>query len=212
MNDLRHALDLVAGDGRTGTQPGTDLDRARMALTRRNRRRYSTGLAALTLVAVGGVGVAALNASGDVPAPGGPSASGPATTTGVRLVARTLDATPYSFGLTPEGWSVQAQTPTAVTIVPDDGSVPTDENDFRGKLVIMFDANPLQGRQVERDGRTFWIGDDPDYTTMATRTAAGEPDGVVRIQFPTGTGWDEDSMLRFLGSVHVGDGAQQGVG
>lgn len=209
MNDLRDTLDLAAGDGHPGTDPTADLARARTALTRRNRRRYSTGLAALAFVAMSGVGVG-LAISGNAPASDG--SGGTVTAAGVRLVAKTFDATPYTFALTPQGWSVQAQTPTAVTIVPDDGSVSTKENDFQGKLVITFDANPLDGRKVERDGRSFWIGDSSGYTMMATPTLDGEPTGVVRIQFPNGAGWDEDSMLAFLGSVHVGDGAQQGVG
>ncbi len=32
------------------------------------------------------------------------------------------------------------------------------------------------------------------------------------IQFPDDTGWTRDTMLTFLASVHVGPGAQQGVG
>jgi hypothetical protein len=210
MNDLRNTLDLVAGDVPGATDPVADLARARTALTRRTRRRYSVGLAALVLGGVGGVGVGIVR-SGDDTDPGRRVADA-TTTGGVTLVAKTFDAAPYTFGLTPQGWSVQAQTPTAVTIVPDDGSVSTDENDFRGKLVIMFDGNALDGRRVERDGRSFWIGGDSGYTTISTPTLAGEPEGVVRIQFPDDAGWDESSMLAFLGSVHVGEGAVQGVG
>ncbi len=47
---------------------------------------------------------------------------------------------------------------------------------------------------------------------MATRTRGDEPTGVVRIQYPRDAGWDEDSMLAFLASVHVGDSARLGVG
>jgi hypothetical protein len=35
---------------------------------------------------------------------------------------------------------------------------------------------------------------------------------MVRIQYPTGTGWTRETMLGFLASVHVGPGAQQGLG
>ena len=65
---------------------------------------------------------------------------------------------------------------------------------------------------VDVDGRTFWVYEGDDHITMATRTRAGEPDGMVRIQYPTGTGWTRETMLAFLASVHVGPGAQQGVG
>ena len=98
------------------------------------------------------------------------------------------------------------------TIVPDDGSTSSDPNVFVGKLVIMFDANPPDGRVVDHDGRRFWVSGDSGYTTLATRTEGDEPDGVVRIQYPTGAGWDESSMVDFLGSVHVGPGARQGLG
>ncbi|MFC6343613.1 hypothetical protein ACFP8W_16625, partial [Nocardioides hankookensis] len=131
---------------------------------------------------------------------------------GVELVAKTFDATPYTFDLTPKGWSVQAQQPTAVTIVPDDGSTSDDPNVFVGKLVILFDANPPSGRAVDQDGRRFWVSGDSGYTTLATRSAPGEPAGVVRIQYPKGAGWDEASMVDFLGSVHVGPGARHGLG
>ena len=83
---------------------------------------------------------------------------------------------------------------------------------FVGKLVILFDGNPLSGEQVERDGRTFWVHGDSGYTTIATPTRPGEPTGNVLIQFPDDTGWTRDTMLAFLGGVHVGPGAQQGVG
>lgn len=60
----------------------------------------------------------------------------------ITLVAMPLDAAPYTFDLTPQGWSVQAQKPTAVTIAPDDDSTSSDPDDFEGKLVITFDDNP----------------------------------------------------------------------
>ena len=47
---------------------------------------------------------------------------------------------------------------------------------------------------------------------MATPTLPGEPEGVVRIQFPDSAGWTRDTMLQFLGSVHVGETAVHGVG
>jgi hypothetical protein len=35
---------------------------------------------------------------------------------------------------------------------------------------------------------------------------------MIRVQFPDGAGWGEETMLRFLAGVHVHEGAQQGVG
>ncbi|WP_028645409.1 hypothetical protein [Nocardioides sp. URHA0020] len=199
-HDLTRALQAAAETGRPAVDPGADLARARHAMHARARRRVRTGLVGVAAAAVLAVGtVAVLDRSATDPA-------------GVELVAQRFEATPYTFDLTPQGWSVQAQQPWAVTIVPDDGSTSEDPDVFVGKLVIMFDANRPDGRVVDHDGRRFWVSGDSGYTTLATRTRAGEPSGVVRIQYPADAGWDERSMVDFLASVHVGAGAQQGSG
>ncbi|WP_307828103.1 SigE family RNA polymerase sigma factor [Nocardioides sp. SYSU D00038] len=213
MTDLHRTLDLAAGTGGDAPAADADLARARQALVHRRRRRYTGGLAALALVAVGSVGVTVAVSNDD---PAGPAATPPTTPPaadpGVRLVAESFDAAPYTFGLTPEGWSVQASNDFGVVIAPDDGSVDDNPDSFLGKLVVMFDANPLGDGRVEHDGRTFSIRGDSDHTTISTRTLPGEPEGVVRIQYPDSAGWSEESMLDFLGSVHVGEGARQSVG
>ncbi|KQW53597.1 hypothetical protein ASC77_04830 [Nocardioides sp. Root1257] len=205
-DDLKHALESVAATERPATDPAADLARARSAARRRTRRRFRAGLVGVASVAVLAVGVSVVV---DDDGPGAPTVI---ASSGVELVAKTFEATPYTFDLTPRGWSVQAQQPTAVTIVPDDGSTSSDPDVFVGKLVILFDANPPDGRVVDRDGRRFWVSGDSGYTTLATRTTPGEPSGVVRIQYPKGAGWDEASMVDFLASVHVGPGARHGLG
>ena len=85
-------------------------------------------------------------------------------------------------------------------------------NDFVGKLVITFDHNPLSGQLVAGSGRQVWIHGDSGYTTLSMRTTAGEPAGVVRIQYPDNAGWDRSAMVRFLRSVHVGAGARASLG
>jgi len=202
-DDLRRALASVADAERPDADPAADLDRARGAARRRTRRRFRAGLGGLAAATVLAVGVTVV--MDDDPPP-------PVATAGVELVAEPFAATPYTFDLTPRGWSVQAQQPTAVTIAPDDGSTSEEPDDFRGKLVILFDANPPDGRIVDQDGRRFWVSGDSGYTTLATRTTPGEPSGVVRIQYPKGAGWDEASMVDFLASVHVGPGARHGLG
>lgn len=212
-SDLKRALQLVADVERPPAEPSADLARVQAAARSRTRHRVRFGLAGLAVVSVLGVGAGLVLSGG--PTPPDVTASGdtgPGSATGVRLVAATFDATPYTFDLTPQGWSVQGQNAFGVTIAPDDGSTSSSPDDFRGKLVIMFDANRPGGRAVESDGRTFWVSGDSGYTTIATRTRGDEPAGVVRIQYPDGTGWDETSMLAFLGSVHVGDGAELGHG
>lgn len=209
-DDLKNALASVADAERPTIDPADDLARARTAAGVRTRRRLRLGLSGVSALAVLTVGATLVL---DRPSePGSSSSESGTAASGVELVAEQFEATPYTFDLTPEGWSVQAQQPTAVTIAPDDGSASSDPNDFRGKLVILFDANPLTGRQLEHEGRLFWMSGDSSYTTLATRTRGDEPTGVVRIQYPAGAGWDLDSMIAFLGSVHVGPDARHGVG
>ncbi|WP_137294973.1 hypothetical protein [Nocardioides dongxiaopingii] len=216
-HDLKRALSLAAATGGSAPDPADDLARARTARTARTRQRVRVGLSGLAVLAIVGVGTTVAVTGQD--APSGPSAGSsntpspgapgtPSTAGGVQLVAAELDATPYTFDLTPQGWSVQGQNAFGVTIAPDDDSVSDHPDDFEGKLVIMFEARPAGGRQVEVDGRTFWITGDSGYTTISTRTAADEPEGAVRLQYPDDTGWTEDTMLAFTASVHVGEGAE----
>ncbi|GAA4691042.1 hypothetical protein [Nocardioides conyzicola] len=216
-HDLKRALQSAAESGRPAVDPADDLARAVAAARARSRRRFRVGLAGVASVAVLGVGAAVvLDREPTDPAVSAPRPSG------VELVSKQLDATPYTFDLTPKGWSVQAQNPTGVTIVPDDGSTSDDPDVFVGKLVIMFDANPPDGRVLHHDGRRFWVAGTSGrttlaarlsgYTTVATHTRDDEPAGVVRIQYPNGAGWDEPSMVAFLASVHVGPGARHGLG
>lgn len=206
QHDIKDVLGLAAETDCPVPTPTDDLARAQGAARARTRRRFRAGLAGLAVASVLGVGAATVLDDAD-------QQTSQVSPGGVELVAQQLDAAPYTFDLTPRGWSVQGQRPQAVTIAPDDGSTSKEPDDFVGKLVIMFDANPPSGDAVELDGRTFWVSDSgAGYTTMATRTRGDEPAGVVRIQYPRDAGWDEDSMLAFLASVHVGDSARLGVG
>ncbi|NEE04751.1 hypothetical protein [Phytoactinopolyspora halotolerans] len=205
LPDLKHALDVAAGDEPRPSDPSADLDRAQAAVRARSRRRFRLGVSTLATAAlVGAASVVVLD--------GSPTSPPSAAAAEVQLVDQQFDAEPYTFDLTPEGWSVQAQMPSAVTIAPDDGSTSDEPHDFQGKLVILFDSNPLTGREVEHDGRRFWVTENPGHTIISTRTVDGEPTGVVRIQYPHDAGWEESSMIEFLASVHVGPGAQHGLG
>lgn len=202
-DDVRRALESIAGADRPEADPVDDLVRARAAARTRTRRRFRLGLTGAATAVVLAVGATVV--LDDSPGPVAPTA-------GVELVGEPFAATPYTFDLTPTGWSVQAQNPYAVTIVPDDGSTSSDPDVFAGKLVITFDANRPTGRVLDHDGRRFWVSGDSGYTSLATRSRDGEPAGVVHIQYPTGAGWDESSMVAFLASVHVGPGARRGHG
>ena len=202
MSDLKRLLEPAAESTRPPVDPVDDLARARRAARTRTLRRVRLAVVTAAVVVVSAVG---LNRPADDPAP--PAAGGH-----VQLVAATFDADPYTFDLTPSGWHVQSQNAFAVTIAPDDGSTSDDPDVFIGKLVIMFDQNPLSGASVVVDGRRFWVHSDSDYTTLSTSTRQDEPPGVVRIQYPDEAGWTRASMLAFLGSVHVGPGALPGLG
>jgi hypothetical protein len=98
-----------------------------------------------------------------------------------------------------------------VTIAPI-GFPDQEPLSFPGKLVINYDQNPPYGEKVERDGRTFFVDAAGDTANIAVRTRADEPPGEVTIQYPTATGWTVEAMIAFLDGVHVGPGAQPGLG
>jgi hypothetical protein len=226
--ELKDGMRLLADSVSHEFDAGDDVRRGQIAL-RRRRARWSS--------AVGGVSVAAV--CGVLATQGAPSSVGHTTdsrpgshslahvpskhTSGgphhsdgrlaaVKLVAKSFDAPPFTFGLTPEGWVVGAKNAYVVTIVPADGSVSNDAADFEGKLVITFSHNPPGGREVVHNGRQMWIVGDSGYTGMSTRSLPGEPEGLVHIQFPDDSGWSQDAMLDFLASVHVTDAAKAVLG
>jgi hypothetical protein len=210
MNDLTTLLDRAAGDT-PAIDADADLRRGRHALSRTRRRRSAIGLAG-----VAAAGVVGVTASRNLGSDDGPTAAVESADSGaadrISFLAQPLEAGPYTFDTTPEGWEVQGADDSSVTIAPV-GFADQDPTSFVGKLTILFDANPLFGKQVEQDGRTFWVNtSNPGTTVVATPSLPGEPTGHVLIQVPDSAGWDQDAMLTFLGSVHVGPGAQAGVG
>lgn len=209
--DLHRFLTLAAGPGESpASEPTGDLPRARQALRLRRRRRFRWAVSGLSSVAV--VAVLVAGALGD-DAPAGPGQRHSVTGDRVALVAGPLEVAPYVFDRVPEGWEVQGQSPSALTIAPSDGSVSEEPNDFVGKLVVMFDRQGLYGDPVEHDGRTFHVAAGGDgYTTVSVRTTAGEPAGVVRVQYPDDAGWEVAQMLDFLAGVTVTGQARPGVG
>jgi hypothetical protein len=210
--DLHRALALAAGPGESAaSQPAADLDRARTAVRNRRRRRFRYAVSGLTSATVVAVLVAGVVGRDDVPAPS--PGDHPAVVSGaVVLVAGPLDVGAYVFEQVPQGWAVQGQRPTALTIAPTDGSVSDDPDDFQGKLVVMLDRERMYGYSVEQDGRTFHVRRGEGYTTVSVRTRADEPDGVVRIQYPDDAGWATAQMLDFLAGVRVTPEAEPGFG
>ena len=210
MNDLNTLLDRAAGPIAVPVDPAGDLTRGHRALSRTRRRRAAAGLVGVAAVGAVGLGVTRLT---------DPQQTAPPTAedtnkedTGVRLLAQPTTAGDYTFDRTPEGWEVQGAYPQGVTIAPV-GFPDQEPLSFVGKLVILYDQNPLGGGdQVDLDGRPLVIREGDGYTMISTPTRPSEPEGVVRIQYPSDAGWTRDTMLEFLAGVHLGPGAQPGVG
>ena len=212
MNDLNTLLERAAGPTGTPLDAHADLTRGRRALSRTRRRRGALGLVGVAATGVVGVGMARFTDPGGDVAADRTQTHHPVKGTGITFLAQPFEAGPYTFDATPQGWEVQGVKPTAVTIAPV-GFPDQEPLSFVGKLVILFDGNPVGGgERVDLDGRTFWVSVGRDYTTITTRTRSDEPAGVVRIQYPSDAGWTRETMLDFLAGVHVGSGAQQGVG
>jgi hypothetical protein len=215
MNDLNALLERAAGPATAPVDADADLARGRRALSRTRRRRRALGLAGVATAGVVGVGVVRLTDRGDVATDRGGThhqKSNQKKDSGVPLLAQPFTAGPYTFDQTPVGWEVQGAYPQAVTIAPV-GFPDQEPLSFSGKLVILFDTNAIgRGDQVEVEGRTFVVAAYDDYTLISTRTRPGEPEGVLRIQYPSSTGWSRDTMISFLAGVQVGPGAQPGLG
>jgi hypothetical protein len=202
-HDLTDALRLVADVERPTAEATEDLERARAARRRRSARRVRLGAAATGLAAVAVLGASRI---------AGPPEPQPEHPAQIRLVSARVTTQPYTFGLIPQGWSVQGQTAFSVTIAPDDGNTSPNLGDFEGKLVILYDRNGPTGDPVTSGGTSYWIHQDSGYTTVSTRTGPAEPAGMVRVQYPDHAGWSRDTMLAFLGSVQVNPGARPGRG
>jgi len=211
MNDLNTLLERAAGPTGTPLDAHADLTRGQRALSRTRRRRGALGLVGVAATGVVGVGMARFTDPGRDVAADRTQTHHPVNGTGITFLAQPFEAGPYTFDQTPAGWEVQGANAYAVTIAPV-GFPDQEPLSFAGKLVILFDANKPSGSPIDHDGRTFWIGGSGGSSTVATRTRRTEPAGVVSIQYPNDAGWTRDTMLTFLAGVHVGPGAQQGVG
>lgn len=216
MTDLRELLDRASGtaDTTASSVPVTDdLARARTAL--RRSRVWRTGAAAFAVAAVvaGGVTVAATTSSDNAPVAARDQSPNDAAGDGIRLLSANVTSGPYTLGKLPEGWEIQGESPRNVVIAPAGGGVSPDPNDFRGKLVVNFEQNPLpeDAREVEWNGRTFYFGGDSGYTMIHVVTRAGEQEGKVVVQYPS-ENWSEENMLEFADAVRVNESAEPGIG
>jgi hypothetical protein len=214
-HELANLLDAAAGPATPPSDVLADLARGRAALRQSRARTLGRGVA--------GIGLASVLAVGAVQILHDPPAAPPTTAplhhdAGIRLVDHVLEAGPYTFGKTPEGWTFQGQNDFVALIVPADGDISPRLDVFVGKIAVMLqsaDAAPGPGPEdqtVTADGRTFWIGPGGDSTTVRTPTLPGEPTGEVLVQFPSATGWTQSEMVAFVGSVSVGPGARKGLG
>ena len=211
MTDLTDLLDRAGDPDDSTVDAHADLVRARAAWHRRRRIRSLAAAGSLVAVGVLTVGVVGSGVLDRAPQHESAVVDDPGTDDSITLVAASLEAGPYTFGKVPEGWTVQGISPSAVTIAQqgDDDEHP---DSFLGKLVIMYDQNPLSGEQSIVNGRTFFTRGDSGHTTIAVATKAGQPAGEVLVQFPDSAGWSHDTMIEFLDAVEVNAAARPGVG
>jgi hypothetical protein len=207
MTDLTELLDRASDLGEAPLPIADDLARARAALRSRRRKQ---GLVTVGSLCVVGVLAAAV---GPALVDGSPEDS-PTVTIEKQdsdLFAANETEGPYTFGKLPRGWEVQGAYPQGVTIAPV-GFEDQEPASFVGKLVIMYDQNPVSGEPTEYNGREFYSRTEGDHDTVRVRTRAGEPEGVVSVQYPDSAGWSVATMIEFLDAVQVGEGAQPGLG
>jgi hypothetical protein len=209
MTDLTELLDRASDLGEMPMPVADDLGRAHAALRRQRRRR---GLVGVGSVCAAGVLIGAL---APTVLDRGPQDSAPNVVEGDKtdpaLFAANQSAGPYTFGKLPRGWEVQGAFPQGVTIAPV-GFEDQEPLSFLGKLVIMYDQNPLSGDRSTYNGREFFSRGDSDHTTVRVRTRAGEPEGVVSVQYPDSAGWSVETMIEFLDAVQVDESARPGLG
>lgn len=231
MSDI-HALLTLASDGDMNVDASADLNRARGLLIRRRRTRakvLTTGVGALAAFAAVGVVVTSSDGPSNTP-----SVSASPAVKGLHLVAADITGGSFSFGKIPDNWEVQKATDSWVLMTPvgkpygikvppskadlASGKARAAHNDakphldsFEGKLLITFDQYPLTGNTSKVDGRLYQIDADSQYTTISVDTLPGQPKGVVRVQYPTSTGWSQSTLREFLDSVTVNDSARPSV-
>jgi hypothetical protein len=206
MTDLTDLLDRASDLGEPPMPVADDLSRGRAALRRRRRRNG--------LVAVGSMCALGIIAGFGAPAVLDPSPEGSprvVETPDSELFAANQTEGPYTFGKLPVGWEVQGSYPQGVTIAPV-GFPDQEPASFVGKLVIMYDQNPVSGEHTEYNGREFYTNTKGDHDTVRVHTRAGEPEGTVSVQYPDSAGWDVETMIEFLDAVEVGRGALPGLG
>ena len=119
MNDLNTLLDRAAGPAadHSPLDVGADLTRARRALSRTRRRRSAAGLMGAAAAGVLGVGVARYAGPDGAPQQQAVEQRGDdGQQAGISFLAQPLDAGPYTFDATPEGWEVQGVSSSSVTI------------------------------------------------------------------------------------------------
>jgi hypothetical protein len=214
MTDLTDLLNRASEPDSPMPDTADDLARARAARHRQMRRRTSWGAAsaaALVAVTVGSLAVTGNDSPGSEP--GDRQSAAPSPEDGVVLLSQPLEAGPYSFDTTPQGWHVLPYDhPEFATVIgPETGD--QDPNRFAGKLVISLSHNRPSGEPREYEGRTYWVGDPGgDHQRITVMTRSGEPQAALEIQFPTDAGWSEATMLEFLSTVEVGDDAKAGIG
>ena len=148
MNEIKDALERTSRSAEVAPSNETveaDLERGRVALARRRRRRtIGLGIAGITAVVVAAAAIVAGNLGGTpdetrssaAPRTGG-HASAPAQGSSVRLVAYHGDQLEgFIVDRVPEGWFLQGSNAFRLTVAPQGDT--TSPDDFEGELVVML--------------------------------------------------------------------------
>lgn len=227
MSDIKELLDHAA---RTQAGPPSeetieaDLQRGRIAMARRRRRRViafpiagTLGVAVLT-----GATLVATNAvSGDPTA--APGRSTPpsiqqaketqSTNHAVRLVSYTgkqLDG--FIVDQVPDGWYLQGSSAARLTIAPKGDKTIADN--FIGKLVVMLQS--ADGPQALPDGEPVKVGTYDGVISSGTDTKLltyqDDQGRFVEVQATDELGWSNQQLISFAEGVTVTADAVPGVG
>lgn len=155
--DLHRQFDALAGPEVTPTMTDidSDLDRGRRALRKRRTVQKLAGSAFAAAALAAGLVIAtdgAPTATTPTEAKDSGSVSAPAT----RLVAyKGSQPKGYTIDKVPDGWEIQADTPSALILAPKD-ALDQDPRSFVGKIGVMLESKDQHGPAA---GRKVTVGD-----------------------------------------------------
>jgi hypothetical protein len=202
MTDIHDLLGRAVDDP-IDVDTTADLRRGRRALNRR-RTRMAAGVTGGLVAAVGG-GYVALPQHQNTVTTVSP-ADGPSSVDAV------VQTTYYEVPQPPAGWHVVGDRAQYVMITRDGSGVTSIDGSFVGQLMILLADGHEKfgtGQSVDYDGRTFYVNDvNDDSTILSVRTPGGD---WLQAQYPKAT-FTQHEMIAYLDGVVVGPDAKPALG